>query len=146
MKDLAGIGKVIKTVGDAVRGAAYTLYRPTAIRKEGRARAEVKAYEIEVTAAAKARAALIQYEGKEAIAARARQRFIFEQVTQQEAIESTFQKAIEYAAKKGKEKGRKIDEHWLYRLMINCKDVTDEDVQEIFAKLIVRVGISGDNT
>jgi hypothetical protein len=41
MKDLVGIGKTVKTVSDAVRGAVSVLYRPTAIRKEGRARIEV---------------------------------------------------------------------------------------------------------
>jgi hypothetical protein len=36
MKDLVGIGETVKTVSDAVRGAVSVLYRPTAIRKEGR--------------------------------------------------------------------------------------------------------------
>ena len=39
-KDLLGVGATVKTVGDAVRAAVATLYRPTAIRNEGRAGAD----------------------------------------------------------------------------------------------------------
>jgi hypothetical protein len=137
MKDLVGIGKTVKTVSDAVRGAVSVLYRPTAIRKEGRARIEVAASKVEAMAEAEVRAALIRQEGEITLADRAKQRFLFEQSMQQQSLENILVKAVEYSEKRKKRKGRKISEHWLYRLMINAKDVTDDEVQNIFAKLIV---------
>src|SRR4051794_32488895 len=68
MKDLVGIGKTVKTVSDAVRGAVSVLYRPTAIRKEGRARIEVAASRMEVMAQSEVRAAQIRQEGEVALA------------------------------------------------------------------------------
>jgi hypothetical protein len=145
MKDLVGIGKTVKTVSDAVRGAVSVLYRPTAIRKEGRARIDVAASRVEAMAKAEVRAALIRQEGEVALADRAKQRFLFEQLMQQQSLEHILVKAIEYSKKQKKQKGRKISEHWLYRLLINAKDVTDEEVQDIFAKLIVEQGSEGKN-
>jgi hypothetical protein len=145
MKDLVGIGKTVKTVSDAVRGAVSVLYRPTAIRKEGRARIEVAASRVEVMARAEVRAAQIRQEGDIALADRAKQRFLFEQLMQQQSLENILAKAVEYSKKQKKRKGRKISEHWLYRLLINAKDVTDEKVQDIFAKLIVEQGSEGKN-
>lgn len=145
MKDLVGIGKTVKTVSDAVRGAVSTLYRPTAIRKEGRARADVAAYRIEATARAEAKAALIRSEGAAELAERARERFLFEQMTQQQSLECIFEKAIEYSKQKN-QKGKKISEDWLYRLIMNAKDVTNEEIQEIFAKLIVEQGSAARGT
>lgn len=139
MKDLVGIGKSVKTVSDAVRGAVSVLYRPRAIRNEGRARTEVAVHGIEAVAEAEAKAALIRSESEAQLAERARDRFVFEQLTQQQALESIFQKAIEYAKQKN-QKGKKISDDWLYRLMLNAKEVTDKDIQEIFAKLIVEQG------
>jgi hypothetical protein len=81
-KDLVGLGKAVKTVADAVRGAVSTLYRPTAIKKEGKARAEVEAYRVETLAQAEVRAAIIKEEGSRELAERARRRFLFEQMTQ----------------------------------------------------------------
>ncbi|HXO70595.1 MAG TPA: DUF2806 domain-containing protein [Bradyrhizobium sp.] len=143
MKDLVGIGKTVKTVSDAVRGAVSVLYRPTAIRKEGRARIEVAASRLEAIAKAEVRAAQIRQEGEITLADRAKQRFLFEQSMQQQSLENILVKAVEYSKKQKKRKGRKIPEHWLYRLLINVKDVTDEEVQDIFAKLIVEQGSEG---
>lgn len=137
--DLAGLGKAVKTVTSAVRGAVSTLYRPSAIRNEGRARADTEAYRIETLARAEAAAAIIKNEGALELAERAKQRFVFEQVKQQESLDKIFQKAIEYS-KENNNEGRDISEHWLYRLIINAKDVTNEEIQEIFAKLIVEQG------
>jgi hypothetical protein len=145
MKDLVGIGKTVKTVSDAVRGAVPVLYRPTAIKKEGRARTEVAASRVEAMARAEVRAALIRQEGETALADRAKQRFLFEQSMQQQSLENILVKAVEYSKKQKKRRGRKISEHWLYRLLINSKDVTDEEVQDIFAKLIVEQGSEGKN-
>jgi hypothetical protein len=64
---------------------------------------------------------------------------------QQQSLENILVKAVEYSKKQKKRKGRKISEHWLYRLVINSKDVTDEEVQDIFAKLIVDQGSEGKN-
>jgi hypothetical protein len=75
MKDLVGIGKTVKTVSDAVRGAVSVLYRPTAIKKEGRARIEVAASRVEAMAEAEVRAALIRQEGEVALADRANRDF-----------------------------------------------------------------------
>jgi Protein of unknown function (DUF2806) len=143
VKDLVGIGRTVKTVSDAVRGAVSTLYRPTAIRKEGRARAEVAAYRVEALAGAEVKAALIKQDGAAVLEERVRQRFIFEQSMQQRALDGISQKAIEYSKKQKGKKGREISEHWLYRLMINSKDVTDDEIQDIFAKLIVEQGSAG---
>jgi Protein of unknown function (DUF2806) len=121
-------------------GAVSTLYRPIAIRKEGRARAEVEAYRVETLAQAKLKAALIKQEGATILEERVRQRFVFEQSMQQRALDGISQKAIEYSKQQKGKKGRKISEHWLYRLMINSKDVTDGEIQDIFAKLIVEQG------
>jgi Protein of unknown function (DUF2806) len=146
VKDLVGIGTTVKTVSDAVRGAVSTLYRPTAIINEGRARADVAAYQVEALAQAEVKAALIKQDGAAILAERVKQRFIFEQSMQQRSLDGISQKAIEYSKKQKKKKGRKISEHWLYRLMINSKDVTDDEVQDIFAKLIVEQGSAGKNS
>jgi hypothetical protein len=145
MKDFVGVGKTVKTVSDAVRGAVSVLYRPTAIRKEGRARIDVAASRVEAMAKAEVRAALIRQEGEITLADRAKQRFLFEQSMQQQSLENILVKAVEYSEKRKKRKGRKISENWLYRLMINAKDVTDDEVQDIFAKLIVEQGSEGKN-
>jgi hypothetical protein len=145
IKDLVGIGKTVKTVSDAVRGAVSVLYRPTAIRKEGHARIEVATSKVEAMAKAEVRAALIRQEGEITLADRAKRRFLFEQSMQQQSLENILVKAVEYSEKRKKRKGRKISEHWLYRLMINAKDVTDEEVQDIFAKLIVEQGSESKN-
>jgi hypothetical protein len=143
MKDLVGIGKTVKTVSDAVRGAVSVLDRPTTIRKEGRARIEVAASRVEAIAKAEVRAAQIRQEGEITLADRAKQRFLFEQSMQQQSLENILVKAVEYSKKQKQRKGRKIPEHWLYRLLINAKDATDEEVQDIFAKLIVEQGSEG---
>ena len=137
--DIGGLGKAVKTVTGAVRSAVSTLYRPAAIRKEGKARADTEAYRIETLARAEVAAAMIKIEGALELAERAKQRFVFEQVKQQESLDAILQKAIEYSKENDKE-GRDISEHWLYRLIINAKDVTNDEIQEIFAKLIVQQG------
>lgn len=109
-------------------------------KKEGRARAEVAAYRVEVLAQAEIKAALIKQDGAAVLEERVRQRFIFEQSMQQRALDGITQKAIEYSKRQKQKKGREISEHWLYRLMINSKDVTDDEIQDIFAKLIVEQG------
>mgnify|MGYP001558618049 FL=1 len=130
--DIGGLGKAVKTVTGAVRSAVSTLYRPAAIRKEGKARADTEAYRIETLPRAEVAAAMIKTEGALELAERAKQRFVFEQVKQQESLDAILQKAIEYSKENDKE-GRDISEHWLYRLIINAKDVTNDEIQEIFA-------------
>jgi hypothetical protein len=146
IKDLAGIGKTVKTVSDAVSGAVSMLYKPTAIRREGRARNEVAAHKLIIMAEAEVEAALIKQEGNFALEERVRQRFVFEQSTQQDCLDRISSKALVRSKDHPRRKGRKISEHWLYRLMINSKDVTDDEIQDIFAQLIVEQGSEGRGT
>jgi len=138
VKDLAGFGKVASTVTQAVTKAISTLYKPTAILKEGRARADVDAYRIEVLAKAKVAADLLVDGSESDIAQRAKQRFVFEQLQQQSALDGIFRRALRLSQRKKSFEGRKISDDWMYRFVTNGKEVSSEEIRDIFARLLIQ--------
>jgi hypothetical protein len=123
-------GKPLEKLIETVSAGIGTLYKPRAIRKE----AEAKAYEIEKIAEAKAKSNIIKYENDTEIAERARQRLYYQEMQRQVNIENVIEKSIDDLNEVVSEKP--VDEDWRTKFFTKVQDITSEDMQSIWAKIL----------
>jgi hypothetical protein len=88
MEDLAGFGKATEKFFSLIESAVGTLYRPEAIRAEGRAIADAEAYKVVALARAEAEAKGIQTDSQQELAERAVARIRHQELLKQSNIDS----------------------------------------------------------
>lgn len=125
-------GKPISKLIGTIRAAIGTWYKPTAIRKE----ADAKAYEIEKMAEAKAKEIKILGGAELELYQKVQERITFEEVNKQKNIEEISYKAIKYLDENVSEEP--VDPDWRTRFFKKSADVTNEDLQEIWAKILAQ--------
>jgi len=123
-------GKPLEKLIETVSAGIGTLYKPRAIRKE----AEAKAYEVEVLANAKAKATIIKSESDSEIAERARQRLYYQEMNRQINIDVIVDKAVGYLNETVAEQA--VDENWRTRFFNKVQDISLEELQEVWAKIL----------
>ena len=120
--DLGKLSKPISKLIEAVSQGIGTLYEPTKIRRRARAQAD---------------GALIKVEAdikKKELLHRAVNRFAFQEISRQENIENI----IEIAAKSLPETVSEdpVDKDWISRFFEECKDVSNQELQKLWARLL----------
>jgi uncharacterized repeat protein (TIGR03899 family) len=106
------------------------LYNPRAIRKE----AEAEAYKKEVLAKAEAKKALIEMESQIELIERAKERLVNQEMNRQINLEEIAEKSIKYLDQNISE--QPVDEDWRTRFFNKAQDVSDTEMQEIWAKIL----------
>jgi hypothetical protein len=127
---LVSLGKPIEKLIDTVSKAVGTLYRPRAIRNE----ADAEAYKIEVIANAKAKASIVKSDTDSDIVERARQRLYHQEIQRQINIDNVVEMTTQYLDKTVSEEP--VDEDWRTLFFNKAQDVTSEDLQVVWAKVL----------
>lgn len=143
VKDLAGIGSAGEKIIDAISGAIGTLYRPTSIRKDGRAMADAEAYRIEKRAMAEAKARLISEDAELTIEARAANRLRAQEVRRQVALEATVDEAVARSGRRPKATGRALDEDWTNAFITHAQEISGEELRAIWARILADQATDG---
>ena len=94
MEDLAGIGRAVEKFLGLVQSSIGTLYRPRALRQEGKAKADAGAYQLVTEAKAAAEVSLINFEAEQTLAERTAARLRHQEMTKQENLESIIDRTI----------------------------------------------------
>lgn len=128
---------------EAVENAIGKAYEPRHIRKMADARAyEIKAISMELRNNIDIP---IEYNGTEVvinnydfepILKRASNRLAFQEVCKQENIESVIENAFEELKDKEVESYEKIDKDWMLRFINSVEDISNEDMQKLWAKIL----------
>ena len=120
--DLGKLSKPISKLIDAVSQGIGTIYEPTKIRRKAKAQAD---------------AALIKAETdikKKELLTRAVNRFVFQEMRRQENIENIIEIAVENLPETVSEDP--VDKDWISRFFDDCKDVSNEELQNIWGRLL----------
>lgn len=123
-------GAPIEKLIDVVSNAIGTVYKPTAMRKE----ADAEAYKVEAMAKAEAKKRLIEFDSSNELAERAAKRVILTETSRQINIETIADKAIKYLPESVTEKP--VSKDWQSRFFDKVKDISDDDIQELWAKIL----------
>ena len=120
--DLGKVSKPLSKLVDAVSQGIGTLYEPTRIRRKARAQAD---------------ASLIKAEAdikKKEILRRAANRMAFQEVSRQENIEHIIEIAADNLPDTVSDEP--VDQDWVSRFFDECKDVSNEELQNIWGRLL----------
>lgn len=126
-------GKPLEKLIDVISKGIGTIYRPKAIRKD----AEAKAYEIEIIERAKSKAIA---EGKEIDAEtydRIQDRLIHKEIKRQNNIDNVSQFAAEQLSQEQIVSEDPVDEDWTSRFFNIVEDVSDEEMQQLWSRILV---------
>ena len=123
-------GKALEKLISVVSKGIGTVYRPRAIRKE----ADAEAYRTEVLATANAKKELIEGEAKIELLERARSRLVNQEIIRQSNIEDVVEKAIPHLSENVSEE--EVDQDWRTRFFQKAQDISDQDMQEIWARIL----------
>lgn len=142
--DALGIGKYSKPFEKFIEVASKglgTLYRPRSIRKEAdaeayatRAKAEAASDEILLISKTGAECKVIQADAELEIIERAKNRLINHEIQKQINLEAIVEKAEKYLPEQVSDDP--VDDDWRTRFFNVTKDVSGEEMQEIWAKLL----------
>ncbi|MTH16626.1 DUF2806 domain-containing protein [Flavobacterium sp. LC2016-01] len=120
--------KLIEVIGQGIG----TLYRPTAIRKEAKA----KAFEIEVLAKAQAIAnaegKLIDLETLNTI----EQKIIYQQVKKQNNIDKIIDVAFDQVSQEPDVSSEKVDPDWTTRFFNIAEDISNDEMQKLWGRIL----------
>lgn len=123
-------GKSVEKLIDVVSKGIGTLYKPRAIRKE----ADAEAYKAEVLAKAEAKRLIIEGEAKIELYERAKERLLNQEINRQVNIEDIVEKSIEYLEDSISD--TPVDDDWRTRFFKKAQDVSNEEMQDIWAKIL----------
>ncbi len=123
-------GKPIEKLIETVSLAVGTLYKPKAIRRE----ADAEAYKIEKIKEAEAKGMIITANAEIEIAMRAKERFVLQEVNRQINIEDIVDKAALHL--KEIVSDNPVDVDWRTRFFLKAQDISNEEVKEIWAKIL----------
>ncbi len=124
--DSKAITKLIEVVSSGIG----VIYKPRAIRKE----AEAEAYKSEILAKAEAKKILIEGDAKIELIERAQKRLVNQELNRQINIEEIAEKSIKYLDEVVSDKP--VDNDWRTRFFNKAQDVSEEEMQEIWAKIL----------
>jgi hypothetical protein len=127
---IVSLGKPIEKLIDTVGKAVGTLYKPKALRNE----ADAEAYKIEAIANAKAKAAIIKSDTDNEIAERAKQRLYLQEINRQQNLDNIIEKSVKFLDESVSE--IPVDENWRTRFFNKAQDITSEEMQEVWAKIL----------
>lgn len=131
MNELAkALSKPVEKLIDVFSKWAWTAYKPKSIRNE----ADAEAYKIEVLAKAEAKKIMIEWEAQISIRERAQARLWNQEINRQENLENIAEKSINHLPESVNDEP--VDEDWRTRFFNKAQDVSSEDMQEIWAKIL----------
>ena len=120
--DLRALSEPACKLIDAVCNCIGTLYEPTRIRRKAKAEADAAL----ILAGADAE--------RQALLKRAAHRLAIQEVRRQKNLESIISQAIESLP--GTVSKEPVDSDWVSRFFEECKDVSNEELQKIWAKIL----------
>ncbi|MFA5229270.1 MAG: DUF2806 domain-containing protein [Candidatus Paceibacterota bacterium] len=120
------VAKLIEVVSEGIG----TLYKPRAIRKE----ADAVAYKNETLAKAEAKKILIEGEAQIELIERAKKRLVNQELNRQINIEEIAERSIKYLDENVSEEP--VDNDWRTKFFAKAQDVSEEDMREIWAKIL----------
>lgn len=123
-------GKVAEKLIDVVSKGIGTVYKPRAMRKE----ADAEAYRQETLANAQAKTTLIEGEAKLELYERAKNRLILQEINRQENIEEIIEKSIPLLNENVDD--TEVDVDWRTRFFKKAQDVSNADIQDIWARIL----------
>ena len=123
-------GKPLEKLIKEVSKGIGTLYKPKAIRKE----AEAEAIKIEIIAKAEAKKSIIEYETEQELILRTKERIFNQEISRQRNIEEIADKAVSQLPNEVSE--QPLDEDWRTRFFIKAQDISEEETQKIWAKIL----------
>lgn len=123
-------GKPIEKLIETVSAGIGVLYKPRAIRKE----ADAEAYKMEKLEEAKAKALILKADTEYEILERAKQRFVHQEVNRQTNLDNIVEKSTKHLKDTVSE--QPVDEDWRTRFFNRAQDVTSDEMQEIWSKIL----------
>ena len=158
ISDLSGLGRIGDALISAFQNAVGTLYRPIAIRAEGRALADTEAYKIVKLAEAQQQAQMILdappspicQDGSEpdndiALRKRAGDRLVRTEMRRQVNLENIFRDSLEIG--KGFEEdgaeARPIDEDWMSAFINYAQNVSEHDIRRLWSRILASQAVAG---
>ncbi len=130
IKDLTGLSKPLTKLVEVVSKGIGTLYEPRSIRKK----ADAEAYKQEVIANADAKKMLIEGEAKLELLLRVQNRVVQQEINRQVNLEEIIEKSIPHLDENVSDE--EVDEDWRMRFFQKSQDVSSDDMQEIWAKIL----------
>ncbi|MDX9744185.1 MAG: DUF2806 domain-containing protein [Arcobacteraceae bacterium] len=130
IKDLTGLSKPLTKLVEVASKGIGTLYKPRAIRKE----ADAEAYRQEVIANAEAKKILIEGEAKLELLSRVQNRVVQQEISRQVNLEEIIEKSIPHLDENVSDE--EVDQDWRMRFFQKAQDVSNEEMQEIWAKIL----------
>ena len=125
-------GKAIEKLIEVISQGIGTLYKPTAIRREAKARA----FEIEVLEKAKAKATaeskFIELETYNVI----EQKFLHQQIKKQNNIDQIVNVAIEQINQQEDVSSNKVDPDWTTRFFNIAEDISNDEMQKLWGRIL----------
>ncbi|PKQ61301.1 hypothetical protein BZG02_16020 [Labilibaculum filiforme] len=123
-------GKPIEKLIDTVSKGIGILYEPKRIRKK----ADAEAYRLEKLEEAKAKGLILKSDAEFEIIERARERFAHREINRQINLESIVEKSTKHLGETVSEEP--VDEDWRTRFFSKAQDVTNEEMQEVWGKIL----------
>ncbi|MFC2185782.1 DUF2806 domain-containing protein [Fulvivirgaceae bacterium LMO-SS25] len=123
-------GKPIEKLIDTVSKGIGILYEPKRIKKI----ADAEAYRVEKLEEAKAKGLILKADAEIEIIERAKERFAHREINRQINLENIVEKSTKHLGETVSE--QPVDEDWRTRFFNKAQDVTNEEMQEIWGKLL----------
>lgn len=123
-------GKPIEKLIDTVSKGIGILYEPKRIKKK----ADAEAYRVEKLEEAKAKGLILKADAEIEIIERAKERFAHREINRQINLENIVEKSTKHLGETVSE--QPVDEDWRTRFFNKAQDVTNEEMQEIWGKIL----------
>jgi uncharacterized repeat protein (TIGR03899 family) len=125
-------GQPLEKLFDVISKAIGKIYTPRGIRKE----ADARAYEIEVIERAKAKASANKQDIEQDMFDRIQERIIYREVKKQDNIDAVTKIAVEQLQDVKNISTDPVDEDWTVRFFNIVEDVSDEQMQQLWGKIL----------
>lgn len=125
-------GKPIEKLIEVISNGIGTLYKPRSIRKE----ADAKAYEIGIIEDAKTKALAAGKEQEAETYLRIQERLLFKETERQKNIDQIAEKAAKHLQQEPSVSEEPVNKDWSKRFFNIAEDVSDEEMQEIWARIL----------
>ena len=123
-------GKPIEKLIETVSQGIGILYEPKRIRRK----ADAEAYRIEKIQEAQAKGLILKSDTEFEIIERAKERLAFNEINRQVNLESIVQKSISHLGDSVSDEP--VDEDWRTRYFNRAQDISNEEMQEIWGKIL----------
>lgn len=141
--DVLGISKPLIKLIDAVKGALGKLYEPTHIRRMTKAKAEeIRAISssiannLNLPAEYSDGSIIINSKDANDLVIRAQNRFLFQEIQKQQNIEAVVAGAYNLLEQEENVDEEPVDKDWIIRFFNSVEDVSNEDLQKLWSKIL----------